>query len=427
MNDIVIHVRNLGKRYRLGQMAPYQTLRDTIAHAVRPSSRPSGSPRSKRSAGHDEHIWALRNVSFDVRQGEAIGVIGRNGSGKTTLLKILSRITEPTEGEAEIRGRVGSLLEVGTGFHPELTGRENVYLSGAILGMKRTEMDRKFEEIVAFSELERFLDTPVKHYSSGMYVRLAFAVAAHLEPEILLVDEVLAVGDMAFQRKCLGKMEDVAEEGRTVMFVSHNMPSIQSLTRTAICLEGGKIVASGSTEETVQEYLALMDSVTPSGSADLSQRKEAQFLRSIEVVQNGRPVSVINMGTPVTFKLTLLASRPIRQPSIYVAIDSEQGVRIVGFSTRYDIPSLPPLVGEWTAYCDVGVLPLNQGKFYVKAGIVDGPEDLDEIERACRFEVVGDDIFGTGHVPLARQGMFYWRGKWRLESASQTISRESRL
>jgi lipopolysaccharide transport system ATP-binding protein len=427
MNDIVIHVQNLGKRYRLGQMAPYQTLRDTIAHAIRPSSRPSGNSRSKRDRGHDEHIWALRNVSFEVRQGEAIGVIGRNGSGKTTLLKILSRITEPTEGEAEIRGRVGSLLEVGTGFHPELSGRENVYLSGAILGMKRTEMDRKFEEIVAFSELEKFLDTPVKHYSSGMYVRLAFAVAAHLEPEILLVDEVLAVGDIAFQRKCLGKMEDVAEEGRTVLFVSHNMPSIQALTRTAICLDGGKIVASGSTEETIQEYLALMDSVTPSGSGDLSQRKEAEFLKSIEVLQDGRPVSVIRIGTPLTFKLTLSASRPIKQPSLYVAIDSEHGVRIVGFGTLYDIPNLPPLVGDWTAFCDVGVLPLNQGKFYVKAGITDGPEDLDEIERACRFEVVPGDIFGTGHVPSARQGMFYWRGKWRLENASESISRQPHL
>jgi lipopolysaccharide transport system ATP-binding protein len=422
MSDVVIRVKDLGKKYRLGQSEPYRTLRDTLARAAR-------SPFRSRQVRHpaDRDLWALKDVSFDITKGESVGIIGRNGAGKSTLLKILSRITEPTEGYAEVHGRLGSLLEVGTGFHPELSGRENVYLNGAILGMKKTEIERKFDEIIAFSELEKFMDTPVKHYSSGMYVRLAFAVAAHLEPEILLVDEVLAVGDIAFQRKCLGKMEDVTEEGRTVVFVSHNMPSIQALTRKAICLDGGRIVASGSTEETVQEYLALMDAVTPGGSADLSQRKESQFLKSIEVVQNGRPVSVINMGTPVTFKLTLLASRPIRQPSIYVAIDSEQGVRIVGFSTRYDIPSLPPLVGEWTAYCDVGVLPLNQGKFYVKAGIVDGPEDLDEIERACRFEVVGDDIFGTGHVPLARQGMFYWRGKWRLESASQTISRESRL
>ncbi|MCJ7620698.1 MAG: ABC transporter ATP-binding protein, partial [Anaerolineae bacterium] len=222
MTDIAVHVENLSKQYRIGApQARYKTLRESLVdmasapvHRLRRLGQPSPE---------NETIWALKDVSFDVKKGEVVGIIGRNGSGKTTLLKILSRITEPTEGHAEIKGRVGSLLEVGTGFHPELTGRENIYLNGAILGMKRAEIDERFDEIVAFSEIERFLDTPVKRYSSGMYVRLAFSVAAHLEPEILLVDEVLAVGDAAFQKKCLGKMGDVAREGRTGLFVSHNM------------------------------------------------------------------------------------------------------------------------------------------------------------------------------------------------------------
>jgi lipopolysaccharide transport system ATP-binding protein len=427
MDEITIQVRNLGKQFRIGQLEHHKTLRDAIVRGVTAPFR-SRSTASGPGGGRQAHeyIWALRNISFEVQKGEAVGIIGRNGAGKSTLLKILSRITEPTEGMAEIRGRVGSLLEVGTGFHPELTGRENIYLNGAILGMTRAEIERKFDEIVAFSEIERFLDTPVKRYSSGMYVRLAFAVAAHLEPEILLVDEVLAVGDIAFQRKCLGKMEDVTEEGRTVLFVSHNMTSIQALTEKAICLDGGRIVASGPTEETVQTYLALMDAVTPSGRGDLSKHKGVEFLKSVEILQNGKPVSVIRIGTPITFRLKLTAPRPLKQPSLGVAIESEQGARIVGFSTLYDIPNLPPLVGEWTAYCDAGVLPLNQGTFYLKVGITDGPEDLDEIERACKFEVVPDDIFGTGYAPSARQGMIVWHGKWRLESATEAITSPSK-
>ena len=419
MTDATIQVQDLGKRFRIGQYEHHKTLRDAIVRAAMAPFR-----RGRNAPSGPQYIWALRHISFNVQKGEAVGIIGRNGAGKSTLLKVLSRITEPTEGHAVIRGRVGSLLEVGTGFHPELTGRENIYLNGAILGMTRAEIERKFDEIVAFSEIERFLDTPVKRYSSGMYVRLAFSVAAHLEPEILLVDEVLAVGDIGFQRKCLGKMEDVTEEGRTVLFVSHNMASIQALTERAICLEGGKIVASGETESTVEKYLAIIDSITPSGSEDLSRRKDVQFLKSIEVLQNGKSVSVVKMGTPISFRLTLSASRTIKQPALYVAIDSEQGVRVVGFSTLYDIPNLPPLTGEWTAYCDVGAIPLNHGTFYVKVGLIDGPEDVDEIERACKFEVVPDDVFGTGQLPLARQGSFYWKSRWRLANGEQVISRE---
>ena len=253
MSDIAIRVENLSKRYKIGVRRD-DTLRDAIVNVFKRSN-----VKTLERSNVDDTIWALRDVSFEVKRGEVVGIIGRNGAGKSTLLKILSRITEPTSGRAIINGRVGSLLEVGTGFHPELTGRENIYLNGAILGMTRAEIDRKFDEIVAFSEIEKFLETPVKRYSSGMYVRLAFAVAAHLEPEILLVDEVLAVGDAAFQKKCLGKMGDVAKEGRTVLFVSHNLIALRSLCPRAIWLERGKISDEGPSSDVVANYLKLQD------------------------------------------------------------------------------------------------------------------------------------------------------------------------
>jgi lipopolysaccharide transport system ATP-binding protein len=252
MTDIAIRVQGLGKLYRIGQTSRrYRTLRDALTETARNAI---GRLRG-RGGDPQSSIWALRQATFDVQRGQVLGVIGRNGAGKSTLLKLLSRITEPTEGSAEIHGRVGSLLEVGTGFHPELTGRENIYLNGAILGMRRREIERKFDEIVAFSEVEKFIDTPVKRYSSGMYLRLAFAVAAHLEPEILLVDEVLAVGDAEFQRKCLGKMSAVAQEGRTVIFVSHNMSAVTRLTEETIVLDGGRIVLRAPSAEAVDYYM----------------------------------------------------------------------------------------------------------------------------------------------------------------------------
>jgi len=259
MSDIAIRADGLSKKYRIGgRQEGYKTLRDTLTETVISPFRRAQKLISGQAYGAaelDETIWALRGVSLEIKRGEVVGIIGRNGAGKTTLLKILSRITEPTEGYAEIHGRVGSLLEVGTGFHPELTGRENIYLNGAILGMKKAEIDRKFEEIIDFAEIEKFLDTPVKHYSSGMYVRLAFAVAAHLEPEILLVDEVLAVGDAAFQKKCLGKMGQVAKEGRTVLFISHNMGVIAELCHRVILIRSGMIALTGSARKTISKYL----------------------------------------------------------------------------------------------------------------------------------------------------------------------------
>lgn len=259
MSDIAIRVENLSKLYRIGRAQErHDTLRDVISDfglRIANLRQRIAHPQSLNHTSHAQDLWALREVSFEVKCGEVIGIIGRNGAGKSTLLKILSRITEPTGGHADIYGRVGSLLEVGTGFHPELTGRENIYLNGAILGMRRTEINRKFDEIVAFAEIDRFLDTPVKRYSSGMYVRLAFAVAAHLEPEILLVDEVLAVGDSSFQKKCMNKMQDVGQQGRTVFFVSHNMPAITRLCERAILLDAGSVVHDGPSYQVVSTYL----------------------------------------------------------------------------------------------------------------------------------------------------------------------------
>ncbi len=260
MSDTAIRVVDLGKRYQLGALGTnYRTLRDSIVDTFSATTQAllhAGERSAQNGKIEDNRFWALKDINFEVKRGQVLGVIGRNGAGKSTLLKILSRVTEPTEGYAEIHGRVGSLLEVGTGFHPELTGRENIYLNGAILGMKKTEIASKYDEIVAFSEVEKFIDTPVKRYSSGMYLRLAFAVAAHLEPEILVVDEVLAVGDAEFQRKCMGKMSDVAQQGRTVLFVSHNMSAILRLTQETLVLEKGKVVMRAPTQQAVDYYLS---------------------------------------------------------------------------------------------------------------------------------------------------------------------------
>jgi lipopolysaccharide transport system ATP-binding protein len=304
MTAPIIRIEGLGKRYRIshqGERQRYVALRDVLAEKAkgvaghlramgrRIASRGGASLGSGRIP--DEDFWALRGVSYDVEPGEVLGVIGRNGAGKTTLLKILSRITEPTEGRVRLRGRVASLLEVGTGFHPELTGRENIFLNGAILGMTRSEIRRKFDEIVEFAEVERFLDTPVKRYSSGMYVRLAFAVAAHLEPEILIVDEVLAVGDAQFQKRCLGKMRDVAHSGRTVLFVSHNMTAVSSLCSSAIWLSNGSVIGRGKAKDLVQQYLSSVTAAGP--EARFSRRNAGQDVRveRVDLLVDGAPAS----------------------------------------------------------------------------------------------------------------------------------------
>jgi lipopolysaccharide transport system ATP-binding protein len=308
MSKISIEVANLGKQYHIGgPQRTYHRLTDQLADMALAPFRRAGKLLRGQASGAaelDETIWAIRDISFQINPGEVVGIIGRNGAGKSTLLKILSGITDPTEGYADLYGRVGSLLEVGTGFHPELTGRENIFLYGAILGMKRAEIERKMDEIVAFAEVDKFLDTPVKHYSSGMYVRLAFSVAAHLEPEILLVDEVLAVGDMAFQRKCLGKMDDVAQTGRTVVFVSHNMGLLQQLCERGIYLQDGTVHTDGTIAQAVDAYLQTLEQAK---ITDLSLRKDRKGLGKVRLVgaevtnsHNGSP-AVLKTGQPARF------------------------------------------------------------------------------------------------------------------------------
>jgi lipopolysaccharide transport system ATP-binding protein len=321
-NDIVISSDGIGKLYQIGanqQRNP--TLRDSLAEMVKAPFRRRAARRRK-----DETIWALRDVGFEVRRGDVVGVIGRNGAGKSTLLKILSRITEPTVGHVDITGRVGSLLEVGTGFHPELTGRENVYLNGAILGMHKREIESKFDEIVAFAEIEKFLNTPVKRYSTGMYMRLAFAVAANLNPEILLVDEVLAVGDAAFQQKCLGKMGSVAREGRTVMFVSHNMSAVQSLCTRCLVFENGLLKVSGTVQEGVRAY-------HQSFSVDATIASTSAEVAIANVRLNGQAVPQVRSDEPVRVDFDVRFNVPFSGFRIFVILDQAQGTRVLHLVT----------------------------------------------------------------------------------------------
>jgi lipopolysaccharide transport system ATP-binding protein len=343
MGDIAIRADNLSKQYRIGSnRSGYRTLRDTLTDAfMAPFRRVSRLFRGQPYGAADMHesIWALKDVSFEIKRGEVVGIIGSNGAGKTTLLKILSRITEPSEGYAEIYGRVGSLLEVGTGFHPELTGRENIYLNGAILGMKKAEIDLKFDEVVAFAEIEKFIDTPVKHYSSGMYVRLAFAVAAHLDPEILLVDEVLAVGDATFQRKCLGKMEAAVKEGRTVLFVSHNMAAIDKLCQKAVWIDKSWLRMSGPTVEVISAYektTVNRKGEYPPGvlfEAPIDEKQRC-CLRRIEVVEtNNKLLQTFHTGDALVFRIHYHCSEKISRAAFTLDFSTPMGIRVLRLSS----------------------------------------------------------------------------------------------
>jgi lipopolysaccharide transport system ATP-binding protein len=351
MSDIVVEVENLGKLYHIGKVQErYMTLRDTIATTLAKPIHLFRSFRSTHQGG--ETLWALRDVSFKIRRGEVVGIVGRNGAGKSTLLKILSRITEPTQGRVVIRGRVGSLLEVGTGFHPELTGRENVYLNGAILGMKRKEIEQKFDQIVAFAEVEKFIDTPVKHFSSGMYLRLAFAVAAHLEPEILLIDEVLAIGDAAFQKKCLGKMGNVAQEGQTVLFVSHNMGAIVSLCNRCLLIEQGSLTQDGNPSQVTGVYQTSLYS-TNKDPSDLSGVErygsgKAKFL-SAKVIPMGTNVSsqtYLHTGQDLKVELKIKATAEIVQANVALIIYDSAGYRLIDVNTALQGSFLSLKAGE---------------------------------------------------------------------------------
>jgi lipopolysaccharide transport system ATP-binding protein len=349
MSRPIIICEKLSKRYRLGAKRERAawfnarwTLRDVLSGAFRSGMRLLNRSRMKPEHDH-ELLWALKNVSLEVERGEVVGIIGRNGAGKSTLLKILSRIVEPTEGTARLRGRVASLLEVGTGFHPELSGRENIYLNGAILGMKKAEIVRKFDEIVAFSEIEQFLDTPVKRYSSGMYVRLAFAVAAHLEPEILIVDEVLAVGDHAFQKKCLGKMRDVAAgDGRTILFVSHNMSALTQLCERGVLLDAGEVKTTGPVKEVIQRYLKSgLDSNTAHARFTVDPSKPCQYLDAEILHRDGCPGSDFSCDEPVIIRLHFEIREAIGSLILTLNLQNLDGTQVVFSDVRDTDPSIP--------------------------------------------------------------------------------------
>lgn len=416
MSDTVISVENLGKKYVIDHQRTqrYVALRDVIADNVKEAGR-RVLRRSTATPPTREEIWALKDVSFEVKQGERLGIIGRNGAGKSTLLKILSRITEPSAGQVRLRGRVASLLEVGTGFHPELTGRENIYLNGAILGMSRAEIARKFDEIVAFAEVEKFLDMPVKRYSSGMYVRLAFAVAAHLEPEILLVDEVLAVGDVAFQKKSLGRMSEVAQTGRTILFVSHNMSAIQGLCETAILLEKGELVTRGITAQVLQTYF---QSHGENGETNLRAHKRRRpgsvpILQRLRIFAEDYEATNIPMGSNLRIEVSFQNDKPIRNIRFGIAIEDAMGQRLLNFSPSHQAPDLINVpVSSGTFVCSIPQLRLLPGLYSITLIVGNGTSDLDRIDQAMQFSVESADVFGTGFSPGPNHGIYYQEADW---------------
>ena len=417
MTTPAVRVENLSKAYRIGLADPRTTgFRDRLAAAIKSPARQLRRLSEDWSDSPDT-FWALKDASFTIDPGETVGLVGRNGAGKSTLLKILSRIVEPTAGRAVMRGRVSSLLEVGTGFHPELTGRENVFLNGAILGMPATEIRRKFDDIVEFSEVGKFLDTPVKRYSSGMYVRLAFSVAAHLDPQIMIVDEVLAVGDAAFQKKCLGKMNDVVKEGRTVLFVSHQMDAVASLCGSVMAVAGGRVGPKQPTEEGIAEYLGAREQAA---GVPLIERARTQdktrppIFRELEVTDaQGRPTTVLPAGGAVSFEATLGDFDEPGNFTVGVALLNGRGQRCVLFHSEYNSNLTMKGSTRKTVRCDVPALPLAPGTYAVELVIADGFKVLEKVERAAEIEVIYADLLGTGKVPNAQQSTVVLPAQWR--------------
>ncbi|MGG6239023.1 ABC transporter ATP-binding protein [Nodosilinea sp. AN01ver1] len=420
MSDTVIRVENLGKKYIIGhqQQERYTSLRDVLSRQAKGITQ-LFNPKSRVHTPNLEEFWALKDVSFEVKQGDRIGIIGRNGAGKSTLLKILSRITEPTEGRISIKGRVASLLEVGTGFHPELTGRENIYLNGAILGMSKVEIRRKFDEIVTFAEVERFLDTPVKRYSSGMYVRLAFAVAAHLEPEILVVDEVLAVGDAAFQKKCLGKMEDVSKEGRTVLFVSHQMAAIEKLCEQGIFLRNGKVEFLGNQNETITQYLKGITSKPSSLRSRLDRRGNGEVrIIAIEIKDTeGNVLEVAASGQTIDLYFYFEASKEnISRVIASLLVKTPLDVPVFLQHNRLTQNDFGPLPKQGAFVCRITKLPLPSADYQLTYSLLKDGTYLDALNNAISLSVVDGDFYGSGEVPPISAGVCLVDGKWHIES-----------
>jgi lipopolysaccharide transport system ATP-binding protein len=424
MSDLAIRSQDLGKLYRIGEREQYTALRDVLTDALHaPFRRLFGNSQFAIRNSQSDSIWALKEASFEVNHGEVVGIIGHNGAGKTTLLKILSRIADPTEGLVDIYGRLGSLLEVGTGFHGELTGRENVYLNGAILGMRKTEVDRKFDEIVAFSEIERFIDTPVKRYSAGMWVRLAFAVAAHLEPDILLLDEVLAMGDAGFQKKCLRKMGEVGEGGRTVLLVSHNMAAVNNLCQRAILLKQGRILKDGPAPEVVRYYL---DSFEENTAISLENRKDRYGDGRLRVTRisladaSGRSTSYLRSGESGQIIVQYRSQVPQQFRSVLVglALFSPWGEKVCDLETTYSGNHFDIIGPSGKFICDVPRIPLQAGNYSITVRVYVGEHIyLDLVQNAGQIRVEKGDFFGTGRLPDT--GTILVDHSWRYEPDGQ--------
>jgi lipopolysaccharide transport system ATP-binding protein len=412
MNDVAIRVESLGKRYRIGErQEAYGTLKDALARVL---EAPRRAWRGRTHPGPKAEIWALRDVSFDVRRGEALAVIGGNGAGKSTLLKLLSQVARPTIGRAWIHGRVGSLLEVGTGFHGELTGRENIYLNGAVLGMTRAEIARKFDEILAFAEVEKFLDTPVKRYSSGMHMRLAFAVAAHLEPEILLVDEVLAVGDAAFQRKCLGKMGEVAREGRTVLFVSHSMASVQRLCQTAILLDGGRMTACGKVADVVQQYLKAGVAAVPRWERPLASPRDIYFERVHLTDDTGELIDHVTTAGQLRIVMEYVVQRRCRNLQVSVDLLDSNGDLIFASNPQDVGVHSPEQAGHYRAVVSLPPQILLPKLYGIRTNLwVPWDGMLDSVD-SLRFSVQEMASLSNG-IPEGKPGQIVIPCDWLIE------------
>ncbi len=420
----ILQIEHLSKEYVLTRESFEQTgVRAGLARRWSALRRFGGSATADENSR--ESFWALKDVSFNVHEGDVVGIVGRNGAGKSTLLKVISRITDPTEGRVVVRARMASLLEVGTGFHPELTGRENIFLNGAILGMRKAEIVSQFDEIVAFAELEKFLDTPVKHYSSGMHVRLGFAVAAHLNREILIVDEVLAVGDMAFQKKCLGKMNEVSRVGRTVLFVSHNMAAVENLCRRGIVFDGGKIAFEGTSKEAVLDYLGRLSGARDNAGymVDLSKSSDRRFLRTpllkrLELyTEQDRPLANdLQIGSRLQVRVNFDLPGLTSDFNVGLGFDNSYGQRVFTADSQFrgNRPTVGR-IGPQVFVCDIPKLTLTPGEYSIRVWLEIGGAEADLINDAVRIRVTESDYYGTGKVPW--NGAFVLEHRWHREKS----------
>jgi len=430
MSNPAIILENISKRYRLG-MVGSGTLREDIIgwwYKTRGKADPYSQiaeTNDRKQRGDSNYVWALQDINFSLHEGDVLGIVGKNGAGKSTLLKLLSRVTAPTTGSISARGRIASLLEVGTGFHPELSGRDNIFLNGAIMGMRRREIKAKFDEIVDFAGVERYIDTPVKRYSSGMYVRLAFAVAAHLEPEILIVDEVLAVGDAQFQKRAIGKMKDVSQgEGRTVLFVSHNMASIENLCNSCALMHQGKIEMMGNTSEVVSRYLSLnaSDGEVPLSKAPREEGSGDLVFSDCEIINNKRqPTNTLLCGEAFQIKGSIAIVRKTNTSNLHIslAISNKDGLRLMHLSTDEGLEDNTPVTYDDQAIhycCEVPGLNLPRGEYYVTFFVSDGRTVFDHVSRGVKINIEDGNFFGNGKVKASSLGLLLQRSSWSVKT-----------